>query len=166
MGRLERIARRVRPLASPRHVPMGDFVVDDARVRSALEEVQDPEILRSLGEMHAVRTLDIDGDRVSVVVALAVPGTPLVDELGEAINEALTQVPGVSSVDISFTAMSSDEQSALAADLRGPNPEQREVSIGKPGSQTRIIGIASGKGGVGKSSVTRSEEHTSELQSH
>ncbi|GMQ98682.1 MAG: P-loop NTPase [Acidimicrobiia bacterium] len=133
---------------------MGDFVVDSATVRSALEGVQDPEILRSLGDLNAIRTIDIDDDRVSVVVALAVPGSPVVDELGEAINEALTRVPGIGSVDISFTAMSSDEQSALAADLRGPNPDQREVSIGKPGSKTRIIGVASGKGGVGKSSVT------------
>ena len=129
-------------------------MVESAAVQSALEAVQDPEILRSLGELNAIRTVDIDGGRVAVVVALAVPGSPAVDELGETINAALTAVAGVDAVDISFTAMSTEEQAALAAELRGPNPEQREVSMGRPGSRTRVIGIASGKGGVGKSSVT------------
>ncbi|MCL1594230.1 MAG: Mrp/NBP35 family ATP-binding protein [Actinomycetia bacterium] len=142
------------PLASPKQDLIGASVVESAAIRSALEGVRDPEILRSLGELNAIRTVDVDGDRVSVVVALAVPGSPAVDELGEAINTALTAVPGVDAVDISFTAMSTEEQAALAADLRGPDPEKREVSMGRPGSKTRIIGIASGKGGVGKSSVT------------
>jgi ATP-binding protein involved in chromosome partitioning len=123
-------------------------------VRSALEEVMDPEILRPLGDIGAVKDVDVDGSTARVVVLLAVPGSPLVDDLGEAVTAALKAVEGIEDVDVSFTAMSSAETSALAAELRGPDAAAREIRFARPGSRTRIIGIASGKGGVGKSSVT------------
>jgi ATP-binding protein involved in chromosome partitioning len=129
-------------------------MVDVAAVRDALAQVEDPEIHRSLGELNAIRDVDAAESQVSVLIALAVPGSPLVDDLGHAITEAITAVEGVDGVQVSFTAMSDEEMDALAADLRGPASAQREVSIGRAGSGTRVIGIASGKGGVGKSSVT------------
>jgi ATP-binding protein involved in chromosome partitioning len=129
-------------------------VVDVSVVRSALEEVVDPEILRSLGELDAIREVTVDASTARVVVALAVPGSPLVDDLGHAVTAAISAVDGIEDVEVSFTAMSNEETSALAADLRGPDAAAREVRLTKPGSRTRIIGIASGKGGVGKSSVT------------
>lgn len=129
-------------------------MVDVSVVSSALEKVMDPEILRSLGELGAVRDVTVDGSTARVVVALAVPGSPLIDDLGHDVTAALSAVDGIEDVEVSFTAMSSEETTALAADLRGPDAAAREVSIAKPGSTTRIIGIASGKGGVGKSSVT------------
>jgi ATP-binding protein involved in chromosome partitioning len=129
-------------------------LVDVSVVSSALEKVMDPEILRSLGELGAVRDVTVDGSTARVVVALAVPGSPLIDDLGHDVTAALSAVDGIEDVEVSFTAMSSEETTALAADLRGPDAAAREVRIAKPGSTARIIGIASGKGGVGKSSVT------------
>ncbi len=129
-------------------------MVDVSVVRSALEEVMDPEILRSLGDIGAVKAVDVDGSTARVVVALAVPGSPLVDDLGHAVTEALSAIDGIDTVDVSFTAMLGEESAALAASLRGPDPASRDVRIAEPGSGTRIIGIASGKGGGGKSSVT------------
>lgn len=132
----------------------GAQLVDVSQVRSALEGVEDPEILRSLGDLDAIKQIDVNGSTASVVVTLAVPGSPLTDDLGHAITDAALKVPGVENVEVSFTAMSDEATAALAADLRGPNPDARTVRIGEPGAGTRVIGIASGKGGVGKSSVT------------
>jgi len=129
-------------------------LVDVAAIRSALEQVEDPEIHRSLGDLGAIRELEIDDGDVTVLVALAIPGSPVVDEIGKAITDAVSSVDGVSGVNLSFTAMSDDERAALAADIRGPNAAQREVTIAQPGARTRVIGISSGKGGVGKSSLT------------
>ncbi len=129
-------------------------MVDVAAVRDALEQVEDPEVRLSLGDLGAVRDVHVDGDHAAVLVALAVPGSPLVDQLGEAITEAVGAVDGIEDVAVSFTAMSEEEIEALATRLRGPSSGQREVTIGRAGSRTRVIGIASGKGGVGKSSVT------------
>jgi len=129
-------------------------VVDVSVVRSALEEVMDPEILRPLGDIGAVKQVDVDGSTARVVVALAVPGSPLIDDLGDAVTAAVSAVDGIEDVEVSFTAMSSEETTALATVIRGPDGASREVRFAGPGSRTRIIGIASGKGGVGKSSVT------------
>jgi ATP-binding protein involved in chromosome partitioning len=114
----------------------------------------DPEILRPLGDMSAVKKVDVDGSTARVVVALAVPGSPLIDDLGDAVTAAISAIDGIEDVEVSFTAMSSEETTALAAEIRGPDAAAREVRFAEPGSRTRIIGIASGKGGVGKSSVT------------
>jgi len=129
-------------------------MVDAAAVRDALNQVEDPEIHRSLGQLDAIRDVDVADGQVSVLVALAVPGSPLTDDLGHAVTDAAMTVEGVEDVHVSFTAMSDEEMARLAADLRGPASGDREVSIGRAGSRTRVIGIASGKGGVGKSSVT------------
>ena len=129
-------------------------MVDVTAVRSAIEQVQDPEIHRSLGELGMVRDLDVVDGRVSVLIALTIPGCPLKDQLDADVTAAATSVPGVASVEVSFTSMTDEERSALSADLRGGSSQAREITIGKAGSKTRVIGIASGKGGVGKSSVT------------
>jgi ATP-binding protein involved in chromosome partitioning len=129
-------------------------VVEVSVVRSALEEVLDPELMLPLGEIGAVKEVDIDGSTARVVVGLAIPGSPLVDDLGHAITTALTAVDGIEDVEVSFTAMSSEETTALAAELRGPDAAAREIRLIRAGSRTRVIGISSGKGGVGKSSVT------------
>ncbi len=129
-------------------------MADVSAVRSALEEVLDPELLRPLGEIGAVKEVDVDGSTARVVVALAIPGTPLVNDLGYAISDAVSAVEGVEEVEVNFVAMPAEETQALAAEIRGPDAASREIRLTRPGSQTRVIGIASGKGGVGKSSVT------------
>lgn len=129
-------------------------MVDTAAVRAAIERVEDPEIHRSLGELGMVRDLDIEDGVVSVLVALTIPGCPLKDQLHADVTRAAMSVDGITSVEVSFTSMTDEERSNLTADLRGSSGQAREVTLGKPGSNTRVIGVASGKGGVGKSSVT------------
>ena len=129
-------------------------MVDVGAVRAAIERVEDPEIHRSLGELGMVRDLDVTDGRVSVLVALTIPGCPLKDQLDADVTAAAMSVAGVTAVEVSFTSMSDEERAALSAELRGTAGQTREITIGKPGSPTRVIGVASGKGGVGKSSVT------------
>ena len=129
-------------------------MVDVSAVRSAVEQVQDPEIHRSLGELGMVRDLDITDGRVAVLVALTIPGCPLKDQLTNDVTAAAMSVEGVTSVDVSFTSMTDEERAQLSADLRGGSSQAREITIGKAGTKTRVVGVASGKGGVGKSSVT------------
>ena len=129
-------------------------MVDVGAVRTAVERVEDPEIHRSLGELGMVRDLTITDGSVAVLVALTIPGCPLKDQLQNDVTAAAMSVAGVTSVDVSFTSMTDEERAALSADLRGPAGEAREITLAKAGSKTRVIGIASGKGGVGKSSVT------------
>ncbi len=89
---------------------------------------------------------------VRVLVALTIPGCPLKDKLTADVSAAARSVPGVTGVAVEFTHMTDEERSALVQEVRGT--PTREISIGKPGTKTRVISIASGKGGVGKSSVT------------
>jgi len=101
-----------------------------------------------------VRDLAVTDGRVRVLVALTIPGCPLKDQLDADVTAAASAIEGVTGVEVSFTSMSDEERAALSADLRGSAGETREITIGKPGSSTRVVGVASGKGGVGKSSVT------------
>jgi ATP-binding protein involved in chromosome partitioning len=128
-------------------------LVDAAAVRAAVEVVEDPEIHRSLKDLNMLRGLEVDPDgSVRALVALTIPGCPLKDKLTADITTAARTVEGVTSVDIEFTTMTDEERSQLMNDIRGG--AAREITVGKPGSKTRVLAIGSGKGGVGKSSVT------------
>ncbi len=127
--------------------------VDVEAVRSAIGKVEDPEIHRSLAELNMLRELDVRPDgSVRVLVALTIPGCPLKDKLTHDVTAAARSVPGVTSVDVAFTSMTDEERAQLVADVRGA--PTRQITIGGAGSKTRVIAISSGKGGVGKSSVT------------
>jgi ATP-binding protein involved in chromosome partitioning len=133
-------------------------------VLEALRPVQDPEIQRSIVDLDMVRGISIDGATVRVGVALTVPGCPLRAEITDRVTRAVTALPGVHDVAVDLTVMTDDERSALRAKLQGGaaghQPQAMGHAEGTPipsttaGPNTRIIGIASGKGGVGKSSVT------------
>jgi len=128
-------------------------VGDSGAVRLAIEQVEDPEIHRTLGELKMVRGLEVDSSgAVRTLIALTVPGCPLKDRLSEDITQAAMAVEGVTAVDVEFTVMSDEERAELVTHVRGGGGS--EITIAKPGSKTRVIAIASGKGGVGKSSVT------------
>ena len=129
-------------------------MVDVAAVRTAIEQVEDPEIHRTFGELGMVRDLDVSDGTVSVLIALTIPGCPLKNQINSDVTEAAMSVEGVTSVEVSFTSMTDEERAALSADLRGGGSEAREIAFAAPGNKTRVVGIASGKGGVGKSSVT------------
>ena len=128
-------------------------MVDLAALRAAIGKVEDPEIHRTLEELNMLREVDVaDDGSVTVLVALTIPGCPLKDKLTTDVTAAAQSVAGVTQVAVNFTAMTDEERSALVADIRGG--EQREIAVARPGSKTRIIAVSSGKGGVGKSSVT------------
>ena len=129
-------------------------MVDLEAVRAAVGAVQDPELHRGLGDLGMVRSVEADGDRgVRVLIALTIPGCPLQDRLTTDVTNAAGTVDGVDEVAVEFTSMNDSERSSVVQTVRGES-SIREVTIGKPGSKTRVIGVSSGKGGVGKSTVT------------
>jgi ATP-binding protein involved in chromosome partitioning len=121
----------------------------DAILR-ALEHVIDPELRKPVTELDMVRELEIDGGAVSVTIALTVAGCPLRNSFQEQVAEHVGGVPGVERVELRFGVMTPDEKAALTTKLRGGRPE-KSISLDP---RTRVIAIASGKGGVGKSSLT------------
>lgn len=130
-------------------------MADTAAIRVAIEQVEDPELHRGLGELDMIRRLDVTDDgAVSTLIALTVPGCPLKDQLERDITDALSAVEGVRTVAVEFTVMTDEERVRVVEHVRGSGARTREIVIGEPGSPTRVIAVASGKGGVGKSSVT------------
>ena len=124
------------------------------QVTAALATVHDPEIKKPITELGMVDTVDIDPDGlVHVTVLLTVAGCPLKDTITRDVNGALDRVDGVSGVDLTLGVMTPEQRSGLGEQLRG-GQAQREIPFAQPGSLTKVFAIASGKGGVGKSSVT------------
>jgi ATP-binding protein involved in chromosome partitioning len=121
-------------------------------VLEALAQVIDPELRRPVTELDMVREVRIDGGDVAVTIALTVAGCPLRSSFEEQIERYIAPLPGVASVRLSFDVMSPDEKVALTTKLRG-GVEQRSKGISVD-SSTRVLAIASGKGGVGKSTLT------------
>lgn len=131
-----------------------DAPVTDDQLRAALATVDDPEIRKPITELGMVESCTVDdAGRVAVTILLTVSGCPLKETLTRDTTNALMQVPGVSSVDVRLGVMSDEQRAALRTQLRGGAAE-REIPFAKPGSLTRVYAVASGKGGVGKSSVT------------
>ena len=127
---------------------------DDA-VRTALSSVQDPEIRRPITELNMVESVDIDdAGRVSVSVLLTVPGCPLKDRIRNDVVNAVAKAPGVTAVEVRLGYMTDEQRAALKEQLRGAAGPEKTIPFNEPASLTRIFAIASGKGGVGKSSVT------------
>src|ERR671921_1385950 len=128
--------------------------VDDA-VQAALATVDDPEIRRPITELGMVKGFTVGGGRVTVELLVTVSGCPLRDKLNADITTALTRIPGITAVSIDFGVMSAEQRQELQARLRGGTAAAEPViPFAQPGSRTRVYAIASGKGGVGKSSVT------------
>lgn len=120
-------------------------------VLAALARVQDPELRRPLTELDMVRDVRVDGDRVSVTVALTVAGCPLRAVIEEQVREAVAALPGVGRVDVQLTAMTDAERLELARRLRGGDLPTSPILSGE--ADTEVIAVASGKGGVGKSTL-------------
>jgi ATP-binding protein involved in chromosome partitioning len=121
---------------------------------AALATVQDPEIKRPITDLGMVESVEIDeAGRVRLTVLLTVAGCPMKDTITRDVNAALRRVEGVSDVDLTLGVMSAEQRSGLKDVLSG-GKAQREIPFSQPGSLTKVFAIASGKGGVGKSSVT------------
>ncbi|MET7468357.1 Mrp/NBP35 family ATP-binding protein [Micromonospora sp. NPDC005686] len=129
--------------------------VSDA-IQAALATVNDPEIRRPITELGMVQSAERDEDGVvRVELLLTVAGCPLKDKLRSDITAAVGAVPGVSGVEIIFGVMSPEQRQELQSKLRGGGATAEPViPFAQPGSRTRVYAVASGKGGVGKSSVT------------
>ena len=131
---------------------MSSPIVD--QVHAALATVNDPEIRRPITELGMVDSVTVDEDGVAAVtVLLTVSGCPLKDTITRDTTEAVGKVPGISRVEVTLGVMTPEQREGLKTVLNG-GVQEREVPFGKPGNLTRTIAIASGKGGVGKSSVT------------
>jgi ATP-binding protein involved in chromosome partitioning len=140
--------------------------VSEDQVIEALRPVEDPEQHRSIVDLDMVRRVAVDGGNVGVTVALTVAGCPLRAEITNRVTGAVRALDGVDAVDLDFTVMTDDERAALRTKLHGDpaatagsqhahgHAEGREIPFADPGSKTRVLLVASGKGGVGKSSVT------------
>jgi ATP-binding protein involved in chromosome partitioning len=129
--------------------------IEDA-IQAALATVDDPEIRRPITELGMVKGFTVGGSLVRVELLLTVAGCPLRDKLNNDITAALTQIPGITAVEIDFGVMSEEQRKALQVTLRGGGAQAAEpvIPFAQPGSKTRVYAVASGKGGVGKSSVT------------
>ncbi len=139
--------------------------ITEEQVIEALRPVEDPELHRSIVDLGMVKTVAIAGDAVDVQIALTVAGCPLKNEITQRVTGALTGL-GVGSPSVDFTVMTDDERAKVREMLHGDpaatagnNPshghaEGRDIPFADPDSRTRVMLIASGKGGVGKSSVT------------
>ena len=123
-------------------------------LNAALTGVQDPEIRRPITELDMVKSVDVDdAGAVKVAIFLTVAGCPMKATLTSDIQAKVGAVEGVTDVAVELDVMSTDQRAALREKLRGGQTE-REVPFARPGSLTRVYAVASGKGGVGKSSVT------------
>jgi ATP-binding protein involved in chromosome partitioning len=136
------------------------------QVIDALRPVEDPELHRSIVDLGMVRDITISGESVQVQIALTVAGCPLRNEIQSRVNGAVRALDGVSSVGLDFTVMTDEERAAVREMLHGSpgatagssqahgHAEGRKIPFAEPGSKTRPLLISSGKGGVGKSTVT------------
>ena len=128
-------------------------VTHDALI-AALSTVDDPEIRKPITELGMVESVTVDETgQAALTILLTVAACPLKDTLTRDSTAALMKVPGVTSVDVTLGVMSDEQRGALRQQLRGGAPE-KEIPFAKAGSLTRVYAVASGKGGVGKSSVT------------
>ena len=142
------------------------------QVIDALRPVQDPELHRSIVDLDMVRSVDIDGGDVGVLIALTVAGCPLRAEITQRVTAAVQPLPGVDRVNVEMTVMTDEDRAALREKLQGGGDHAghdhgghghgaagqarptRPIPFRDADSKTRVLGISSGKGGVGKSSVT------------
>ena len=120
------------------------------QILEALGRVIDPELRRPVTELDMVRAVEVDGGDVTVTIALTVVGCPLRSSFEQQVGEHVGSLPGVTSVRLEFDVMTPDERAVLTTKLRG-GIEERGIQLP---ATTRVIAVASGKGGVGKSSLT------------
>jgi ATP-binding protein involved in chromosome partitioning len=123
-------------------------------VRSALAKVIDPELRRPITELGMVKEVTVEPDHsVHVEIYLTTAACPKKTEISDLVSRAVTDVPGTGAVKVSLDVMNDEQRTELRKMLRG-NAREPVIPFAQPGSLTRVYAVASGKGGVGKSSVT------------
>ncbi len=124
------------------------------QVNAALATVNDPEIKRPITDLGMVEKVEIDDDGlVHVTVLLTVAGCPLKETITNDVTGAVSKIAGVTGVDLALGVMTAEQRGGLK-DVLSNGKAQREIQFAQPGSLTKVFAVASGKGGVGKSSVT------------
>ena len=123
-------------------------------VRSALTKVIDPELRRPITELNMVKNVTVTDDAaVHVEIYLTTSACPKKTEISERVTAVAADVPGTGAVSVTLDVMSDEQRTELRKQLRGDTAEP-VIPFAQPGSLTRVYAVASGKGGVGKSSVT------------
>ena len=146
---------------------MDAMSVTREQVVDALRPVEDPELHRSIVDLGMLRNVDLHDDGgVGILIALTVAGCPLRNEITRRVTEAVAPLDGVARVDLEFTVMTDADREELRKRLHGDpgatagqgqahgHAEGRAVPFAQAGSKTRPLLVSSGKGGVGKSTVT------------
>ena len=118
-------------------------------VESALTRVIDPELRRSITELGMVEDISIEGERLEIRILLTIAGCPMRDRLETDIRKELASI--TRDIHVTFGVMNQEQRDSVKKIVRG---ETKVIPFAQPGSTTRVIGIASGKGGVGKSTLT------------
>jgi len=122
-------------------------------VHAALATVNDPEINRPITELGMVKSVAVVDGVADVGVFLTVAGCPMRETITTRVTDAVSRIPGISAVRVALDVMSPEQLAEMKKHLRGGAPEA-VIPFAQPGSLTRVYCVASGKGGVGKSSVT------------
>lgn len=129
-------------------------VPTEEAIRTALTRVEDPEIHKPITELGMLKSVTVGQDGViHVGVYLTVQGCPMRETITQRVTDAVSEVEGVSSVEVELDVMDDEQRAELRKMLRG-NADEPVIPFAEPGSMTRVYCVASGKGGVGKSSVT------------
>lgn len=123
-------------------------------IRTALAKVVDPELRRPITELGMVKSVDINADSsVHVEIYLTTAACPKKSEISERVTQAVSDVPGTGAVTVSLDVMNDEQRTELRKQLRG-DAREPVIPFAQPSSLTRVYAVASGKGGVGKSTVT------------
>ncbi len=139
-----------------RNMPVTNRETVLAAVHAALATVNDPEIRRPITDLGMVKSVDLaDDGTVRVGIFLTVSGCPMRDTITREVTAAVSGVDSVGAVEVDLDVMSAEQRQSLQSRLRSESgAAEREIPFAKPGSLTKVYAVASGKGGVGKSSVT------------
>ena len=117
-----------------------------------LSKVIDPELRRPITELGMVERAEIQGSKASIKVLLTISGCPMRDRLTEDIHKACSEIPEIKEIHLEFGVMNDEQREQVREIVRGG--KAKEIPFARPDSLTRVIGVSSGKGGVGKSSLT------------
>lgn len=129
-------------------------MVTKEQVLEALRDVEDPEVHRSIVELEMVKSIDVSGTHVQVEVLLTILGCPLHTTIERSVREKILSLDGVETVDVQIGHMSDEERAQFAQKVRGRPAHEGTPTILDPENGVVFIAVASGKGGVGKSTVT------------
>lgn len=139
---------------SANHPNGGNSLVTKEQILEALRDVEDPEVHRSIVELEMVDSIETNGSHVKVTVLLTIHGCPLHTTIERSVRDKLLSLPGVETADVEIGHMSDEQRARFGEIVRGKSAQQGTPAILDPSKGVEFIAIASGKGGVGKSTVT------------